>query len=156
MRAAVLAFVMLARYTLSFISPLPRARLRLAPSLRLHSLLEGASSVSPPTDDAAPYVPRKFVPFPFAYHEEFEATVDSLTNLGVGVCRVHIPAAAKEEEEEEEELQADQSSLSSSRGWVVFVPSVLPGERVRVRVYRNHKSHSAADLVSVLEPSAHR
>ena len=56
--------------------------------------------------------------------------VESLTNLGAGVARVD--------------------------GWVVFVPYALPGERVRCRVFRNHKNYSEADLVEVLEASPHR
>ena len=32
--------------------------------------------------------PKKFVPVPFAYHQEIEMTVDSLTNLGSGIGRV--------------------------------------------------------------------
>jgi 23S rRNA (uracil1939-C5)-methyltransferase/tRNA (uracil-5-)-methyltransferase len=37
-----------------------------------------------------------------------------------------------------------------------MVPFALPGERVRVRVYRNHKNFSEADLLEVLRPSPHR
>lgn len=68
--------------------------------------------------------------FPFAYHQEIELEVATLTNLGVGLGRID--------------------------GWVVMVPFVLPGERVRARVFRNHKSYSEADLVEVLHPSPHR
>ncbi|MEO0018766.1 MAG: hypothetical protein RLZZ522_2049 [Verrucomicrobiota bacterium] len=74
--------------------------------------------------------PRKFVPTPFAYHQEIELTIDALTNLGAGVGRID--------------------------GWVVFVPFALPGERVRARVFRNDKNCSQADLVTVLEPSPDR
>lgn len=74
--------------------------------------------------------PKKFVPTPFAYHQEIELTIDALTNLGAGVGRID--------------------------GWVVFVPFVLPGERVRARVFRNDKNHSQADLVEVLESSPDR
>jgi len=74
--------------------------------------------------------PKKFHPHPFAYHEEIELVIDSLTNLGAGVGRVG--------------------------GWVVFVPFTLPGERVRVRIYRNDKAYSQGDLVEVLEPSPDR
>jgi 23S rRNA (uracil1939-C5)-methyltransferase/tRNA (uracil-5-)-methyltransferase len=74
--------------------------------------------------------PRKFNPHPFAYHQELEVTIESLTNLGSGLARVN--------------------------DWVVFVPFALPGEKVRVRVYRNHKNYSDADLVEVIEPSADR
>lgn len=41
-------------------------------------------------------------------------------------------------------------------GWVVMVPFTLPGERVRARIYRNHKNYSEADLVEVLVRSPHR
>lgn len=37
-----------------------------------------------------------------------------------------------------------------------MVPFTLPGEKVRVRVYRNHKNYSEADLLAVLTPSPHR
>ena len=79
--------------------------------------------------------PKKFKPEPFAYHEELELTIDSLTNLGAGVARV---------------------DLGDDRKWVVFVPFTLPGEKVRARIYRNDKNHSQADLVEVLEASEHR
>ncbi len=71
--------------------------------------------------------PRKFVPTPFAYHEEVELQIDNLSNMGDGVGRIN--------------------------NWVVFVPYTLPGERVRARIYRNDKNCSMADLVEVLEPS---
>lgn len=74
--------------------------------------------------------PRKFGPVPFAYHEEVELTIDSLSNQGDGVGRVG--------------------------NWVVFIPYALPGERVRARIYRNDKNCSMADLAAVLEPSASR
>jgi len=74
--------------------------------------------------------PRKFVPVPFAYHEEVELTIDTLSNQGDGVGRVG--------------------------NWVVFVPYSLPGERVRARIYRNDKNCSMADLAAVLEPSSSR
>ncbi|MGN0836582.1 MAG: class I SAM-dependent RNA methyltransferase [Akkermansia sp.] len=74
--------------------------------------------------------PKGFVPVPFAYHEEIELSIDSLSNMGEGVGRVE--------------------------NRVVFVPYALPGERVRARVYRNDRNFSQADLVEVLEPSPRR
>lgn len=74
--------------------------------------------------------PRKFIPEPFAYHQEIELTINNLSNQGHGVGRVD--------------------------NWVVFVPYTLPGERVRARIYRNEKNCSMADLVEVLVPSAQR
>lgn len=77
-----------------------------------------------------PRPPKKFVAFPFEYHQEIEVEIDSLTNLGAGVGRMG--------------------------GWVVFVPFALPGEKVRARVHRNDKNCSHADLVEVLVPSPDR
>ncbi len=74
--------------------------------------------------------PKNFHPEPFAYHEEMELVIDTLTNLGHGLGRVD--------------------------GWVVIVPFALPGETVRVRIYRNHKNYSDADLVEVIAPSPDR
>jgi tRNA/tmRNA/rRNA uracil-C5-methylase (TrmA/RlmC/RlmD family) len=75
-------------------------------------------------------LPKKFNPHPFSYHQEIELTIDTLTNLGVGLGRID--------------------------GWVVFVPFSLPGEKVRARVFRNHSSYSETDLVEVLVPSPQR
>ena len=74
--------------------------------------------------------PPKFNPHPFSYHQELELTIESLTNEGSGVAR--------------------------HDGWVVFVPFALPGERIRARVFRNHKNYSDADLVDVIEASPDR
>ncbi|MBR1978505.1 MAG: class I SAM-dependent RNA methyltransferase [Akkermansia sp.] len=74
--------------------------------------------------------PRKFVPTPFAYHEEVELVIDNLSNMGDGVGRIN--------------------------NWVVFVPYTLPGEKVRARIYRNDKNCSMADLVEVVEASPRR
>ncbi len=74
---------------------------------------------------------------PFPYHQEIELEITTLTNLGSGLGRVALPG----------ETEAK---------WVVMVPFTLPGERVRVRVFRNQKNFSEADLVAVLTPSPHR
>ena len=74
---------------------------------------------------------------PFAYHAELELEIATLTNLGSGLGRVALPG----------ETEAK---------WVVMVPFTLPGERVRVRVFRNHKNFSEADLIEVLAPSPRR
>jgi tRNA/tmRNA/rRNA uracil-C5-methylase (TrmA/RlmC/RlmD family) len=74
--------------------------------------------------------PRKFNPHPFAYHQELDVRIENLTNEGTGVARVD--------------------------GWVVFVPFTLAGERVKCRVFRNHKNYSEADLIEVLEPAPNR
>lgn len=74
--------------------------------------------------------PKNFIAEPFAYHEEIELQIEDLTNLGQGVGRLD--------------------------NWVVFVPFVLPGERVRARVWRNKKQYSEADLVEIIETSPDR
>ena len=91
---------------------------------------------------------KKFNDQPFPYHHELELEVSTLTNLGVGLGRVPLPSS---------QPSALSSQLTQSQsGWVIMVPFTLPGEKVRVRVYRNHKNYSEADLVAVLTPSPHR
>ena len=68
--------------------------------------------------------PPRFIPTPFEWHQEIELRVDTLTNEGTGLGRV--------------------------TGSVVMVPFALPGERVRARVWRNHRNYSEADLVEVI------
>lgn len=75
-------------------------------------------------------VPKNFVAEPFDYHEELELTIESLTNLGMGVARVD--------------------------GWVVMIPYVIPGERVRARIFRNFQNYSDADLIEIIEASPDR
>lgn len=74
--------------------------------------------------------PPKFRDGPFAYHEEVELEVASLTNLGEGLAR--------------------------RDGWVVFVPGALPGEKIVARIWHNSANFSRGDLVRVLTPSPHR
>lgn len=75
-------------------------------------------------------IPRRFHPHPFAYHEEIELEIDSLSNQGKGVGR--------------------------HDDWVVFVSYALPGEKVRARIFRNAANYSEADLAEVLRPSPDR
>jgi tRNA/tmRNA/rRNA uracil-C5-methylase (TrmA/RlmC/RlmD family) len=77
---------------------------------------------------------KKFNDHPFPYRTEIELEISTLTNLGVGLGRVTVGEGK----------------------WVVMVPFTLPGEKVRARVYRNHKNYSEADLLAVLTPSPHR
>jgi tRNA/tmRNA/rRNA uracil-C5-methylase (TrmA/RlmC/RlmD family) len=79
---------------------------------------------------------------PFGYHQEIELEIATLTNLGLGLGRVP--------------LESQGAAPENSSGWVVMVPFTLPGERVRVRVFRNHKNYSEADVVEVLQPSPDR
>ena len=98
---------------------------------------------------------KKFNDRPFAYHQEIELEISTLTNLGSGLGRVALP----ETEANPAETPGDSGEVSADgkpSGWVVMVPFALPGERVRARVFRNHKNFSEADLVEVLTPSPHR
>lgn len=99
---------------------------------------------------------------PFPYHHELEMEIHTLTNRGVGLGRVSLPEPKAESLKPQTTVpEEDGPALSSSverseSGWVVMVPFTLPGERVRVRVFRNHKNYSEADLIEVLTPSPHR
>ena len=101
---------------------------------------------------------KKFNDYPFAYHQEIELEITTLTNLGSGLGRVLIaertpptaPTATGAE------IENRDSKIENSSGWVVMVPFTLPGEWVRARVFRNHKNFSEADLVEVLKPSPDR
>jgi len=90
---------------------------------------------------------KKFNENPFPYHHELELEITTLTNLGVGLGRVKL---------DQVDGPALRSPAEQGEGWVVMVPFTLPGERVRVMVYRNHKNYSEADLLKVLTPSPHR
>lgn len=74
--------------------------------------------------------PKGFKPDPYPYHHIVDLNIESLTNLGLGLGR--------------------------DNGWVIQVPFVLPGEKIRARIYRNHKNYSSADCVSLLESSPQR
>lgn len=92
---------------------------------------------------------KKFNDHPFPYHHELELEISTLTNLGVGLGRVTLaqpPPASP----------GPADPTPPTTGWVVMVPFTLPGERVRARVYRNHRNFSEADLVAVLSASPHR
>lgn len=79
---------------------------------------------------------KTFNDHPFAYHQVIELEISTLTNLGSGLARHALPDGAG--------------------SWVVMVPFALPGEKVKARVFRNHKNYSEADLVEVLIPSPSR
>ncbi len=90
-------------------------------------------------------VKKKFNDLPFPYHAELELEIATLTNLGSGLGRVQLP-----------EIGNRDSKIENPTKWVIMVPFALPGERVRIRVFRNHKNFSEADLVAVLTPSPSR
>ena len=75
--------------------------------------------------------PKGFRSGPYEYHEETIIDINNLTNTGLGVGR-------------------------DEENWVIFVPYCIPGERVKAKIFRNHKNHSEADLVEILSPSQYR
>jgi 23S rRNA (uracil1939-C5)-methyltransferase/tRNA (uracil-5-)-methyltransferase len=95
---------------------------------------------------------RKFNDRPFAYHQEIELVISTLTNGGLGLGRVDLPDGAAPGPA----APPGGSESAAPSGWVVMVPFTLPGERVRARVFRNHRNYSEADPVGILEPSPHR
>ena len=102
---------------------------------------------------------KKFNDQPFPYHHELEMEVSTLTNLGVGLGRVLIPSSQQSEVSDQPKAAVEAASPgieNPGTRWVIMVPFTLPGEKVRVRIYRNHKNFSEADLVEVLTPSPHR
>jgi 23S rRNA (uracil1939-C5)-methyltransferase/tRNA (uracil-5-)-methyltransferase len=120
---------------------------------------------------------KRFNDHPFAYRQEIELEIVTLTNFGLGLGRValaressglgvlgsELPAHATPNPELETQnpelpsaIENRESKIENGNGWVVMVPFALPGELVRVRVYRNHKNFSEADLLEVLRPSPHR
>jgi 23S rRNA (uracil1939-C5)-methyltransferase/tRNA (uracil-5-)-methyltransferase len=98
---------------------------------------------------------RKFNATPFGYHEEIELEISTLTNRGLGLGRVALPGETGPAPAPVPEPGAGPDQAPSS-GWVVMVPFTLPGERVRARIFRNHKNYSEADPVDILTPSPHR
>jgi 23S rRNA (uracil1939-C5)-methyltransferase/tRNA (uracil-5-)-methyltransferase len=99
---------------------------------------------------------RKFNDVPFAYHQVVELDISTLTNRGVGLGRVPLPCETPGPEGQVRHPAAPDPASADRGGWVVMVPFTLPGERVRARVFRNHKNYSEADPVEVLTPSPHR
>lgn len=115
---------------------------------------------------------KRFNEHPFSYRQEIELEITTLTNLGVGLGRVllsgHAPGAAVPVEAAQRAEPANETGSAEGPGgagdepgrpeggWVVMCAFALPGERVRARVFRNHKNFSEADLLSVLRPSPQR
>lgn len=93
---------------------------------------------------------KRFNDHPYPYHAELELEIATLTNLGLGLGRVALESG------QAAPVGNRDSSVEPPSGWVVMVPFTLPGERVRVRVHRNHRNYSEADLLEVLTPSPHR
>jgi predicted RNA-binding protein with TRAM domain len=61
-------------------------------------------------------------------------TVESPTNLGFGIARVPLPNISNTNNE--------TNIDPTDKKWVVFIPNVIPGESVCIRIYRNHAIYS--------------
>ena len=115
---------------------------------------QNASAVDKGSEQAAIKVPAKFKPYPFEYHQEFVVTIDSLTNLGFGIARIEL-----DEPRPDTPVATDTNKdipNDDPKKWVIFVPNVIPGEKVRIRIYRNYATYSDADLLEIIEASPDR
>jgi tRNA (uracil-5-)-methyltransferase len=107
-------------------------------------------------------VPRSFVDKPFNYHQELIIRIDSLTNMGWGVGRIQLEDSVEGDKpgsvlgDSIDQPQGEGGDTKSERLWVIMVPHVLVGELVKVRIFRNMKNFSEADLIQVVEASPHR
>ncbi|KAH0838813.1 S-adenosyl-L-methionine-dependent methyltransferase [Lanmaoa asiatica] len=90
----------------------------------VHTLL-GADAIHRAEQDAVDW------DAPFHFREEIEVVVDRLSSHGDALALGPAPRSS----------------------WVIVAPFALPGERIRVRVYRSARLHSFADLVSVVTPN---
>lgn len=145
-------------------------RIKLTVAPLTHKNEEDADNAAPTPPKQKKQQARKQKPWqgPFLYHEELELTVDSLTNLGQGICRAPLPPRLPPTFTTDSESSSSSPSLPppvegegsaalvAPESWVIMVPGVIPGERIRLRIYRNHKNYSEADLVEVLEASSAR
>ena len=93
--------------------------------------------------------------------------VSSLTNLGVGICRTTEPMTIthkkyfekrkkRNEKNDNNEVNMEEEITTTLNNWVIMVPNVIPGELVKLKIYRNYKTYSEADLVEIIEPSMNR
>ncbi|MBX7148924.1 class I SAM-dependent RNA methyltransferase [bacterium] len=55
-----------------------------------------------------------------------------------------------------EKITSEGMGMARHQGKIVFVSFVMPGEEVRVRVVRSHKSYDEAELIDVIKPSSSR
>ena len=84
--------------------------------------------------------------------------------MGWGIGRVPIEdwtcgesaVSSSKDNDKTGENDEDSDDSKPQRQWVVMVPHVLVGELVRVRIYKNMKNFSEADLLEVLERSNDR
>ena len=128
-----------------------------------------------PSSYSAVNPPRGFRPGPFPFHYHLNIVIDTLGELGWG--RGHIAEESDQDTQQPklegadplEVLKAEENAAAVvlqkvPPGWEVRVPLVLPGELVRVRIFKNFESespeqnagYSEADLVKIIRPSPER
>ena len=128
-----------------------------------------------PSPYSAANPPRGFRPGPFPFHYQLNIVIDTLGDLGWG--RGHLAEEADQDTQQPklnggnplEIIKAEEESAAVvleklPPDWEVRVPLVLPGELVRVRIFKNFASespeqtggYSEADLVEILKPSPER
>ena len=130
---------------------------------------------APASSYSAVTPPRGFRPGPFPFHYHLNIVIDTLGELGWG--RGHI-AEGDDQDIQQPKLEganADEVAKAEEAakavdldkilpGWEIRVPLVLPGELVRVRIFKNFASdkpeevagYSEADLLEILKPSPER
>ncbi|MBP3821039.1 23S rRNA (uracil(1939)-C(5))-methyltransferase RlmD [bacterium] len=62
--------------------------------------------------------------------EEFEVTIEKISNLGLGICRVN--------------------------GFVIFVENSCPNDRLKIKISKLNKNFGHGFITEILEPSVHR
>jgi tRNA (uracil-5-)-methyltransferase len=85
-----------------------------------------------------------------------ELRIDSLTNMGWGIGRIPLAEKKIETNNENDTLTTVDEKKDAPRPWVVMVPHVVVGELVRVRIFRNQRNYSEADLIEIIEASPNR
>ena len=123
-------------------------------------------------------ISKNFIAFPFEYHEIVSVRIEALTNRGWGLGRIdvsdrseippppvlqnnnnnnsrqrHRRRGTSSSSSEDESADLDFTVESTINGWVIMTPNVIPGELVRVRIFRNHKNYSEGDAIEILEPN---
>ncbi|KAF7295167.1 S-adenosyl-L-methionine-dependent methyltransferase [Mycena indigotica] len=69
---------------------------------------------------------------PFEFHQELQVQIVALSSTGSALA----------------------TAVDSSRPWVIVVPFSLPGEIVRLKIYRNARLHSFGDFIELVKPNS--
>jgi tRNA/tmRNA/rRNA uracil-C5-methylase (TrmA/RlmC/RlmD family) len=127
-----------------------------------------------PSAYSAANPPRGFRPGPFPFHYHLNIVIVDLGDMGWGRG---LLADESDRDTKQPPLEGQPSDIARAEeasaavdlssvpeGWEVRVPLVMPGELVRVRIFKNFHSenpeqtagYSEADLVEILRPSPER